>query len=224
MEAIKFLRSMDQQAMIGKIALIVAGVIILVVSGMAFYFYNEALATTKEMIYIMDRKGNIVVAKNTIGADDQRLEYTAFIEHAISSFYTVEPDEEQIKNGLESSLYYGNFKAFQNKMKQDDFYNTVIKQGIFQSVRRDSVVFNPDFTMCRYYGKIVNRVTTAQGIKIYRKAVRIESKIEQLSQRTGNNPYGLYLNEIKMDVQPISNDATSFKETVETLMPQEKVF
>ena len=224
MEGIKFLNSIDRQINLAKITVLVSLLFSLVVVGFAFYYYNKAVSKTKDLVYVMDRNGIIALAKNVNPDDDQRLQYTAFVTDAIGSFYDLEPDELQVKNSLRKALYRGDFVEMQNLLKQGDFYNSLIKRKIFQKAIMDSVKFSPDFNEGMFFGKIRMKYLGAEGVKAPLKNLVLSFNIEQLTQRTDNNPYGLFIKNIKIiENSFIGNEQVQGIEE-ENLMPQETGF
>lgn len=226
MEGIRFLNSIDRQVNLAKITVLVSVLSSLITVGLSYYYYNKAIAKTKDLVYVMDRNGVIALANNVVTSDDQRLQYTAFVNDAIGSFYDLEPDELQIKNSLKKALYRGDFIQMQNLLKQGDFYNSLIKRKIFQKAVTDSVKFSPDFKEAIYYGKIRMKYLGSDGVKMPQKNLVLQFNLEQLTQRTDNNPYGLFIRNIKIIENSFvsAGQSTEKVDQADNLMPQETGF
>ncbi len=139
------------------------------------------LASGKAMqAFAEDRKDNIPVeAKDHISSFHQY-------------FFTLSPDDKQILTGITKALYLGDesVKGAYDKLKEGNYYTSIISGSVSQAVKTDSISVNTNEYpfYFRYYGKQeITRATT-----VVTRSLITEGYLRNVP-RSDNNSHGFLI-------------------------------
>lgn len=167
-----------------------------------FYSFKEN-AKQKEKIYVLDN-GVPLLAINKYQKETREIEYDSHINLFHRYFYTLVPDDNQIKTNLSSAMYLvdetgmSEYKA----MKEIGYYNQLISQSIISTITVDSVKVYPDLTFDYYGTQTIDRKTVTT-----KRSYHSKGQLQDIP-RSKNNPHGVLITNWRV----IENDDISNKE------------
>lgn len=142
----------------------------------------------REKIYILDN-GVPLLAINKYQKETRNIEYESHINLFHRYFYTLVPDDKQIKDNLNAAMYLidetgmGEYKS----MKEIGYYNQLISQSIISTISIDSVVINDDMSFDYYGTQTIDRKTLTTKRSFHSKGM-----IKDIP-RSKNNPHGVLI-------------------------------
>jgi conjugative transposon TraK protein len=122
---------------------------------------------------------------------NEEIEAKSHINMFHSLFFTLPPDDEFIKNNISKSMYLideSGLKQY-NNLKEQGFYNTILANSMFLTIKTDSIDMNLSEPMqFTYFGtQRIERQTSIIKRRI------ITSGYLRKVQRSDNNPHGIII-------------------------------
>lgn len=196
------IRNIEQRIKINKIVSIstIAFAVIIVLAG--FFFAYKMIQDSRKSIYILDN-GVPVLAKQTDVLLNRPVEYKAQIELFHRLFFTLAPDDQYIKDNVQTSLYLiddSGKKEYAN-LREKGFYNQIVASSSMVSIHTDSIKLDSEQKKFQFFGK---QMITRKSSVIMRKLIT-EGYFEDII-RSPNNPHGVLLKNWRtIDNEELSN-------------------
>lgn len=169
--------------------LIVAGSLLL--DGFVFYKSYELSIATQNKIYVL-ANGKAIEAFSSVRKDNLIVEAKDHIKRFHEYFFTLAPDDGQIKSTIRKALYLADRSAknIYGSLQENNYYSQMISGNVSQEVTVDSVQLNtktyPYYFRCYGTEKIIRPVSIT-----YRDLVT-EGYLREVP-RSDNNPHGFLI-------------------------------
>jgi conjugative transposon TraK protein len=160
----------------------------LVLTGFLFLQAGRMEERAQSRVYILSA-GKALEAFASDRAANLVVEARAHIENFHELFFTLDPDEKFIADGLRKALYLADISAkrIYDNLKESGYYASVISANISQRLAVDSVVLNTDgypFHFRLYGTEKITRVTS-----VVTRDLVSEGYLREVN-RSDNNPHG----------------------------------
>ncbi|WP_224070334.1 conjugative transposon protein TraK [Arachidicoccus terrestris] len=163
----------------------------LLLDGVVFFKSYQLSASSQSKIYVL-ASGKAIEAFGSVRKDNLGVEARDHIKRFHEYFFTLAPDDDQIRMGIQKALYMadGSARNIYSSLQENNYYAQLISGNVSQEVMIDSVQLNLNAYpyYFRLYGseKIVRPVSTT-----YRSLVT-EGYLREVP-RSDNNPHGLLI-------------------------------
>lgn len=157
----------------------------------------ELVREATSSIYILSASGDVLAATAANRKDNIPVEARNHVRRFHEYFFTLDPDDKVIQEGIAKSLYLadGTAKKQYDDLKEAGYYSGIISGNISQQLETDSVVVDmaSDPIRFHFYGKL--RITRPTAI-LYRSLLT-EGYLRSV-QRSDNNPHGFLIERWKI--------------------------
>ncbi len=161
------------------------------ISGYAIYESYRLVTRSEQHIYLL-ANGKALEAFAGERKDNIPVEARDHIKMFHYYFFSLDPDDEVIKDHLSKALYLADASAQReyNNLRESGYYADIISGNISQRVTPDSIIVNTDTYpyYFRYYGKEkIIRTTT-----VVTRSLITEGYLRNVS-RSDHNPHGFLI-------------------------------
>ena len=162
-----------------------------VLSGFALYKSFALVAEMQEKVYVL-ANGKALEAFASDRKDNIAVEARDHVKTFHRLFFTLDPDEQVIKENVTKSLYLADesAKRVYDDLKEKGYYGNIISGNISQTIEVDSVTIElndyPYRFRCYATQKIIRATTIAK------RSLSTEGGLRNVS-RSDNNPHGFLI-------------------------------
>ena len=163
----------------------------LVLAAVLFVQAGRVMERAQDRVYILSA-GKALEAFSSDRSANLAVEARAHIENFHELFFTLDPDEKFIADGLRKALYLADVSAKRvyDNLKESGYYAGVVSGNISQRLVVDSVVLNMDgypFYFRCYGTEKITRVTS-----VVTRDLVTEGYLREVN-RSDNNPHGFLI-------------------------------
>lgn len=160
-------------------------------SGYVVYLSYRYAAEAREKIYILSN-GKVLEAWGAERKDNIPIEGKDHIHTFHHLFFTLDPDDKMIQEGVNKALYLADASAKQqyDNLKENRYYSNIISGNISQEIQTDSVTLDVNQYPYRFVYRGTLRIIRATSI-VYRTLVT-EGYLRNVT-RTENNSHGFLI-------------------------------
>jgi len=152
----------------------------------------QMVAAAQNRIYLLSASGGALSATSADRTENIPVEARDHIRSFHTCFFTLDPDEKVIQDGIRKALYLadGSAKKQYDDLKEAGYYNGIISGNISQELEVDSVVVSAgrEPLQFRFYGKL--RIIRPTAILV--RSLVTEGSLRGV-HRSDNNPHGFLI-------------------------------
>lgn len=169
--------------------LIVAGSILL--DGFVFYKSYRLAKATQDKVYVL-ANGKAIEAFASVRKDNLAVEAKDHIERFHEYFFTLAPDDNQIKSTIRKALYLadGSAKNVYNDLQENNYYAQMISGNVSQDITIDSIQL--DTNIYPYYFRCYGTEKITRPGSITYRDIITEGYLREVP-RSDNNPHGFLI-------------------------------
>ena len=163
----------------------------LAVSSVAIFKSYQFAEQSREHIYIL-ANGKALEAFAAERKDNIPVEAKDHVRMFHHYFFSLEPDEQQIKGNLEKALYLGDesVKRSYDNLKEKAYYSSIVSGNISQELTVDSIRF--DMNQYPFYFRCYAQQRIIRAGSITTRDMITEGYLRNTS-RTDHNPHGFLI-------------------------------
>jgi conjugative transposon TraK protein len=161
-------------------------------SGVFFFVWaSRVVLQSGSRVYILSA-GKAFEAFASDRLPNLRVEATWHVRNFHQDFFTLEPDEQFIGQGLKRALYLadGSAKRVYDNLKESGYYAGVVSGNISQRVSVDSVAV--DLDSYPFYFKCYGTETITRTTSVVTRDLVTEGWLREVN-RSDNNPHGFLI-------------------------------
>lgn len=146
----------------------------------------------QQTIYVISN-GKAVQAFSASRKDNIGVEARSHIQTFHFLFFTLVPDEKQIRSTMQKALYLadGSAKAQYDNLQEQGYYRQVVSANINQDVVADSIIVQAD--QHPYYFRFYGKQRIVRPTSVVTRSLVTEGYLRDLNQRTDDNPHGFLI-------------------------------
>lgn len=162
-----------------------------VLSGFALYKSFALVAEMQEKVYVL-ANGKALEAFASDRKDNIAVEARDHVKTFHRLFFTLDPDEQVIKENVTKSLYLADesAKRVYDDLKEKGYYGNIISGNISQTIEVDSVTIELDDYPYRFRCYATQKIIRATTIA--KRSLTTEGGLRNVS-RSDNNPHGFLI-------------------------------
>ena len=159
----------------------------------AFIFFKsyQLSAASQNKIYVL-ANGKAIEAFGAVRKDNLEVEARDHIRRFHQYFFTLAPDEGQIRAGIENALYLadGSARNIYGSLQENNYYAQLISGNVSQVIGVDSVQLNMD--KYPYYFRFYGKETITRPVSITCRSLITEGYLREVA-RSDHNPHGFLI-------------------------------
>ena len=164
----------------------------LILSGFVIYDANLKLNQARAKVFVLSN-GKLLEAISVDRKEKLPVEIRDHVNNFHQLFFSLEPDEQLIKDQLIKALYLcdNSARIQYNDLTSTGYYSGIVAGSISQRVNMDSIIVDIDRApwFVRYYGKI----SIISPTSIVVRSLITEGDVRDLSAISDNNPHGFLI-------------------------------
>jgi conjugative transposon TraK protein len=171
-----------------------------IVNVICFFKANNTINEIRKSVYVTLRGESMEMMMSQGAQNNKPAEIRNHIKLFHDLFYNLTADPQQIEdNVVKRSLYLGDKSVlnFHKEREEKKFYSYLISAGAYQIVKIDSI--NLNMNIYPHTAEIFGRLTTVRPSTIEIKRLLATCEIEDLQNRSENNPHGLLIKNYEAD-------------------------
>jgi conjugative transposon TraK protein len=171
-----------------------------IVNVICFFKANNTINEIRRSVYVTLRGESMEMMMSQGAQNNKPAEIRNHIKMFHDLFYNLSADPQQIEdNVVKRSLYLGDKSVlnFHKEREEKKFYSYLISAGAYQIVKIDSI--NLNMNIYPHTAEIFGRLTTVRPSTIEIKRLLATCEIEDLQNRSENNPHGLLIKNYEAD-------------------------
>lgn len=169
--------------------LIVAGSLLL--DGFVFYKSYELAKATQDKVYVL-ANGKAIEAFGSVRKDNLTVEAKDHIKRFHEYFFTLAPDDGQIKATIRKALYLadGSAKNIYGSLQENNYYSQIISGNVSQDMTIDSIQLNTN--AYPYYFRCYGKEKIMRPVSITYRDLITEGYLREVP-RSDNTPHGFLI-------------------------------
>ncbi len=169
--------------------LIVGGSLLL--DGFVFFKSYELSVATQNKIYVL-ANGKVIEAFSSVRKDNLVVEAQDHIKRFHEYFFTLSPDDGQIKATIRKALYLadGSARNVYGSLQENNYYAQMISGNVSQDITMDSVQINTN--VYPYYFRCYGTEKITRPVSITYRDLITEGYLREVP-RSDNNPHGFLI-------------------------------
>jgi conjugative transposon TraK protein len=171
-----------------------------IVNVICFFKANNTINEIRRSVYVTLRGESMEMMMSQGAQNNKPAEIRNHIKMFHDLFYNLSADPQQIEdNVVKRSLYLGDKSVlnFHKEREEKKFYSYLISAGAYQIVKIDSI--NLNMNIYPHTAEIFGRLTTVRPSTIEIKRLLATCEIEDMQNRSENNPHGLLIKNYEAD-------------------------
>ncbi len=163
----------------------------LVVSAFTIFKSFQMVRDTQQKVYIL-ANGKALEAYAADRGDNIPVEARDHIKMFHKHFFTLDPDEKAIQQGITRALYLadGTAKKMYDNLRETGFYSGLISGNINQTISVDSVIVDMENYPFRFRCHATQRIIRPTTVTV--RSLVTEGALRNVS-RSDNNPHGFLI-------------------------------
>lgn len=163
----------------------------LLLDGFIFFKSYQLSAASQNKIYVL-ASGKAIEAFGSVRKDNLAVEARDHIKRFHEYFFTLAPDDGQIRAGIQKALYMadGSARNIYSSLQENNYYAQLISGNVSQEVMIDSVQLN--LNAYPYYFRLYGSEKIVRPVSITYRSLVTEGYLREVP-RSDNNPHGLLI-------------------------------
>lgn len=155
------------------------------------YWSYDMVKSGQQRIYVL-ANGKVLEAFSAGRKDNIPVEARDHVKTFHELFFTLDPDDEMIRNNLGRSLYLADETAKReyDNLRENGYYASIISGNVSQQVETDSVFI--DLTSHPYHFRYYGRQRIIRTTTSVVRSLETEGYLRSVA-RTDNNPHGFLI-------------------------------
>jgi conjugative transposon TraK protein len=155
---------------------------------------HRLITEERKQVYVLDAGLPLLLQRSNL-EDNEEVEGMSHVNMFHSLFFNLPPDDKYIQNNILRSMYLIDESGAQlyNDLREQGFYNQLLANSSFVSMKADSIIYNVESKRFRFIG--TQRIERPSSVT-YRSLVS-EGRLSRV-RRSENNPHGFIINNYKV--------------------------
>lgn len=156
------------------------------------YWCMQQIDKAQQRVYIL-ANGKLLESVATNRKDNLKIELDDHIKTFHFYFFTLSPDEQQIKAQVTRALYLadGSAKTQYDALKENGYYSNIVAGNVSQRVEVDSI--KTDLEQKPYYFRYYARLIITRPTSVVTRSIVTEGYIRDGLQPSDNNTHGFLI-------------------------------
>ncbi|TAN02249.1 MAG: conjugative transposon protein TraK [Chitinophagaceae bacterium] len=169
--------------------LVVTGSVLL--DGFVFYKSYKLANAMQNKVYVL-ANGKAIEAFSSVRKDNLIVEAKDHIKRFHEYFFTLAPDDGQIKSTIRKALYLadGSAKNIYDDLQENNYYSQMISGNVSQDITIDSIRLNTD--IYPFYFRCYGTEKITRPVSITYRNLITEGYLREIP-RSDNNPHGFLI-------------------------------